>query len=239
MNSSLADENYLKAIFHLSGKENDPVSTGNLADFLNVRAASVTDKVKRLQKKGYLSYQKSKGAALTEEGQKIALLVIRKHRLWEQFLVEVLGFDWHEVHDIAEQLEHVHSKELIDRMDSFLGHPTEDPHGDPIPNTEGEIIKRELPNLDQVDTGQNYKIITVESQDADLLQFLDKKGLTLHTQLKLIQREEYDRSLILDIGKKEVVNLSGMVAKKIWVKPVSQSSSTQSIPELWHDDEHN
>lgn len=230
MQRSLADENYLKAIFHLSGEEQAPVGTGMLADFLEVRAASVTDKMKRLQKKGLLDYQKSKGAALTEAGEKIALLIIRKHRLWEQFLVEVLGFDWHEVHDIAEQLEHIHSEELINRIDQYLGHPKEDPHGDPIPDADGKISQQDLYNLDQVATGASYQIITVESRDAELLQFLDKKGLNLHTTLTLIQRETYDRSIIIEIQKKSPINLSRMVAKKIWVSPATQKKEPTNAP---------
>lgn len=219
MQRSLADENYLKAVFHLSGSEEEAVGTGTLAEFLNVSAASVTDKMKRLQQKGLLNYQKSKGAVLSEEGKKIALLVIRKHRLWEQFLVEVLGFEWDEVHDVAEQLEHVHSEQLIERIDKFLGYPKADPHGDPIPDNNGKIIAPELHHLDEVAVGLSYKIAAVDSQDAELLRFLDKKGLALNTELILKKREEYDRSLTIAVADNEPVSLSGLVARRIWVKP--------------------
>ncbi len=218
MQRSLADENYLKAVFHLSGTDHEPVGTGTLAEFLNVSAASVTDKMKRLRQKGLLDYQKSKGAVLSNEGRKIALSVIRKHRLWEQFLVEVLGFEWDEVHDIAEQLEHVHSEKLVESIDRFLGYPKADPHGDPIPDNTGKIVTPDLHHLDEVAVGFSYKIAAVDSQDAELLRFLDKKGLNLHTELTLDNREEYDRSLVIRVAENDPVNLSGLVARRIWVK---------------------
>ena len=218
MQRSLADENYLKAVFHLSETEEGPVSTGMLAEFLKVSAASVTDKMKRLQQKGWLDYQKSKGAVLSEAGRGIALTVIRKHRLWEQFLVEVLGFEWDEVHDVAEQLEHIHSEKLIASIDKFLGYPKADPHGDPIPDHTGKIDAPALQHLDEVPVGQPYTIAAVDSQDAELLRFLDKKGLNLHTAFMLQSREDYDRSLVVAVAGKAPVNLSGLVARRIWVK---------------------
>lgn len=219
MQRSLADENYLKAVFHLSGTTNEPVGTGTLAGYLNVSAASVTDKMKRLRQKGWLDYQKSRGATLSEEGRVIALSVIRKHRLWEQFLVEVLGFEWDEVHDVAEQLEHIHSEKLIASIDKFLGYPKADPHGDPIPDNTGKISTPELHHLDEVAVGLSYKIAAVDSRDEDLLRFLDKKGLVLNTELALKKREEYDRSLVIEVAEKETVTLSGLVARRIWVRP--------------------
>jgi len=223
MRRSLADENYLKAVFHLSDAEGNPVGTGTLAEFLKVSAASVTDKMKRLQKKGWLDYQKSKGVVLSEEGRKIALLVIRKHRLWEQFLVEVLGFEWDEVHDVAEQLEHIHSEILVERIDKYLGHPKVDPHGDPIPDKEGRIVAQDLHSLAEVAVGNPYEIISVDSQDADLLRFLDKKGLVINTVFKLDSREDYDKSLVMTVSGKSPINLSEVVARRIKVKPLQNT----------------
>lgn len=218
MQRSLADENYLKAIYHLSGGETVPVTTGLLAEYLNVTAASVTDKMKRLKDKGYLDYQKSRGVMLGKDGRKIALSVIRKHRLWEQFLVQVLGFKWNEVHAIAEQLEHVDSDELIERIDKFLGYPTVDPHGDPIPDDKGKIADLHLKNLGEIGVGVSVSIAAVANHDPEFLQFLDKKGLTLHCRLTLKSRETYDGTLTLSMPEKKSIVLSEQVARQIWVR---------------------
>jgi DtxR family Mn-dependent transcriptional regulator len=215
MQQSLADENYLKAVFHLSGDKAAP--TGLLAEYLNVSAASVTDKMKRLQEKGYVNYQKSRGVVLTETGTRIALNVIRKHRLWEQFLVSVLGFKWDEVHEIAEQLEHIDSEELVERIDRYLGYPKADPHGDPIPDKKGEISEPDLVPLGEVTEGGTARIAAVANHDPEFLQFLDKKGLTLHQELTLKSREPYDGTLILTMEGKKSVTLSERVASQIWV----------------------
>jgi DtxR family Mn-dependent transcriptional regulator len=215
MQQSLADENYLKAVFHLSGDKAAP--TGLLAEYLNVSAASVTDKMKRLQEKGYVNYQKSRGVVLTETGTRIALNVIRKHRLWEQFLVSVLGFKWDEVHEIAEQLEHIDSDELVERIDRYLGYPKVDPHGDPIPDKKGEISEPDLVLLGEVTEGRSARIAAVANHDPEFLQFLDKKGLILHQELTLKSREPYDGTLILALEGKKNVTLSERVASQIWV----------------------
>ncbi len=218
MQRSLAEENYLKAVFHLSGEEGEPVSTGLLAEYLNVSAASVTDKMKRLQKKGWVAYQKSRGAVLSEEGKKIALSVIRKHRLWEQFLVEVLGFEWDEVHDVAEQLEHIRSDKLVERIDKYLGYPKADPHGDPIPDKTGNIEKPNLLHLDEAPVAGLYRVAAVASHDPEFLRFLDKKGLVLYATMTLENREEYDRTLTLSLPELPSVTLSSQVARQIWVE---------------------
>lgn len=215
MQRSLADENYLKAVFHLSGDKS--VSTGLLAEYLNVSAASVTDKMKRLQEKGYVNYQKSRGVVLTPEGSRIALSVIRKHRLWEQFLVEVLEFKWDQVHEIAEQLEHIDSDVLVERIDHYLGYPKVDPHGDPIPDGKGKISEPELTQLGKVAEGRTVRIAAVANHDTEFLQFLDKKGLNLNRELTLQSREPYDGTLTLHLGEKKTVTLSDVVASQIWV----------------------
>lgn len=217
MQRSLADENYLKAVYHLSGGEPVSVTTGLLAEYLNVTAASVTDKMKRLKEKGYLEYQKSRGVMLSKEGRKIALSVIRKHRLWEQFLVQVLGFKWNEVHEIAEQLEHIDSDELVDRIDKFLDHPTVDPHGDPIPDEKGKMEELHLQNLGETGVGISVSIAAVANHDPEFLKFLDKKGLTLNCKLTVKTREAYDGTLTLWITGKKPVVLSEQVARQIWV----------------------
>jgi DtxR family Mn-dependent transcriptional regulator len=219
MQRSLADENYLKAVYHLSGDNAAAVSTGLLADYLNVSAASVTDKIKRLKEKGFVQYMKSRGVLLSEEGRRIALSVIRKHRLWELFLVNVLGFGWDEVHDIAEQLEHIDSDELVERMDRYLGFPATDPHGDPIPDGKGKINEPRLKHLAEVDVGKSFHIAAVANEDAGFLKFLDKKGLGLHSEITLQSREVYDGTLTLILKGKKPVVVSEQVARQIWVKP--------------------
>ncbi|MGH2645478.1 MAG: metal-dependent transcriptional regulator [Chitinophagaceae bacterium] len=218
MQRSLADENYLKAVYHLSGGEPVSVTTGLLAEYLNVTAASVTDKMKRLKEKGYLEYQKSRGVMLSREGRKIALSVIRKHRLWEQFLVQVLKFKWNEIHEIAEQLEHIDSDELIERIDKFLGHPTVDPHGDPIPDEKGKMEELHLQNLAETGVGTSVSIAAVANHDAEFLKFLDKKGLTLSRKLTVKNREAYDGTLTLWNAEKKPVVLSEQVARQIWIR---------------------
>lgn len=217
MQRSLADENYLKAVFHLSGERAVSVPTGLLAEYLNVSAASVTDKMKRLKERGYVAYQKSRGVTLTTEGSKIALSVIRKHRLWEQFLVQVLDFRWDEIHEIAEQLEHVDSDELIERIDHYLGYPKVDPHGDPIPDEQGKIKELQLLQLGKVVEGATVRIAAVANHDPEFLKFLDKKGLTLHREVTLKSREAYDGTLTLQMAEKKLVTLSEQVATQIWV----------------------
>lgn len=218
MQQSLADENYLKAVYHLSGGESVSVTTGLLAEYLNVTAASVTDKMKRLKEKKYVEYQKSRGVKLTKEGEKIALSVVRKHRLWEQFLVQVLGFKWNEVHEIAEQLEHINSDELIGRIDKYLDYPTVDPHGDPIPDEKGKIETQHLRHLGEIAVGDTVFIAAVANHDPEFLKFLDKKGLTLNCKLVIKNREAYDGTLTLQMPEKKSVVLSEQVAKQIWVR---------------------
>jgi DtxR family Mn-dependent transcriptional regulator len=219
MQRSLADENYLKAVFHLSGDERIPVTTGLLSEYLNVTAASVTDNMKRLKEKDYVKYKKSKGVLLTEEGRAIALSVIRKHRLWEQFLVEVLAFKWDEVHEIAEQLEHIDSDELIGRIDRYLGYPTADPHGDPIPDERGKIDVQHLHHLADVEVGETVRIAAVANHNPEFLQFLDQKGIGLHSEVTLNTREAYDGTVTLSMPENNPVTLSQQVARQIWVTP--------------------
>jgi DtxR family Mn-dependent transcriptional regulator len=172
---TLAEENYLKTIFHLERKLNSDVSTNALAERMQTRASSVTDMMQKLADKKMLVYKKYKGVQLTEKGKKAAAYVVRKHRLWEVFLVDKLKFHWDEVHDIAEQMEHIKSVELIKRLDAFLGHPDFDPHGDPIPDKEGNIKKAEKRLLSELIKNQTGICVGVKESSPEYLQYLDKK----------------------------------------------------------------
>ncbi|MBS1489600.1 MAG: metal-dependent transcriptional regulator [Bacteroidetes bacterium] len=213
---SFTEENYLKAIYHLSQGEDGSVLTTDLAKAVKTKAASVTDMIRKLASKKLITYKKYYGATLTAKGQAEALMVIRKHRLWETFLVQKLDFAWDEVHEVAEQLEHIHSKRLIEKIDSFLGFPKTDPHGDPIPNGNGKLPIQKTLGCDQLREGQQATITAVKDSSSSLLKLLDKIGAYPGKKIKIIARETYDESLeaLLDGHK---VFLSREVAKNILV----------------------
>lgn len=192
---SLAEENYLKSIYHLSDAGEKAVLTNELAEALNTKAASVTDMVKKLSTKEFISYEKYYGVKITGKGKSVALAVIRKHRLWETFLVQTLGFKWDEVHEVAEQLEHIKSTLLIEKIDEFLGYPQVDPHGDPIPNAQGKIKKLEKTALKNLTAGSESTIVAVKDSDSNLLKYLEKIGAKPGKKLTVISKEEYDGSL--------------------------------------------
>lgn len=192
---SLTEENYLKAIYHLSEGGSKSVLTNELAEAMSTKAASVTDMIKKLSAKELINYEKYYGVNITTQGKNQALKVIRKHRLWETFLVEKLGFHWDEVHDVAEQLEHVNSASLIEKLDEFLGFPKTDPHGDPIPDKNGKMKVVAQVALDQLKTGYQGKIVAVKDSDSNLLKFLDKIGAKPGMKIKILGREEYDMSM--------------------------------------------
>ena len=198
--TSLAEENYLKAIYKLHEKKGAMVSTSALAETLGINAASVTDFIKKMAAKKLISYQKSKGVSLTEQGRLIALTIIRKHRLWEVFLVEKLGFAWDEVHDLAEQLEHVQGEALIDRLDNFLGHPRFDPHGDPIPDAQGHWTFRQQVRVSLLQPGEKGILTGVDDHATPFLQYLDQIGVALGIELLLLHRTEYDQSVQVRIS---------------------------------------
>jgi len=208
------EENYLKAVYSLLPEKSDEqgmVHTNAIAQHLGTSAASVTDMVKRLTKKGLLAYKPYHGVSLTEKGEKIALNIIRKHRLWEVFLVEKLDFSWDNVHAVAEQLEHINSPELIQRLDAFLNFPKFDPHGDHIPSETGEIQKRETYRLADIETGQQVTIVGVTTDESYFLQYLDKLGLRLGAKIEVIERIPFDHSIQLNKDNKPLV-VSGKVA---------------------------
>jgi len=218
MGLSYAEENYLKAILKLSGSPDGTVNTNAIAAQLDTSAASVTDMLKKLSDKELIIYQRYKGASLTEEGQRTATTLLRKHRLWEVFLVQSLCMTWDEVHEIAEELEHIQSDRLIERLDHFLGHPKFDPHGDPIPNAQGKYTLRAQVPLSELQPGQKGIVIGVRDDETSFLKHLNEKGLTLGKVVEVLSNDEYDNTLSLRVDDHEL-NLSGKVARNIMIKP--------------------
>ena len=192
---SLAEENYLKAIYHLSGGGEKAVMTNEIAEAMSNKAASVTDMVKKLSAKNLVTYEKYYGVKITSKGKTSALLVIRKHRLWETFLVEKLGFTWDQVHDVAEQLEHIRSPHLIEKLDEFLGFPETDPHGDAIPDSKGRIKAKPKVALFDQKIGYKGTIAAVKDSDSNLLIYLNKIGATPGKKILIIGKEPYDQSM--------------------------------------------
>lgn len=215
---SYTEENYLKALLRLSKHQELSISTNAIAAHLETSAASVTDMLKKLAEKELITYQRYKGAQLTELGNKIATNLIRRHRLWEVFLVQSLGMKWDEVHEIAEELEHINSDLLIEKLDAFLGHPKYDPHGDPIPNAQGKYTLRAQILLTELQPGQEGVVIGVKDADNQFLRHLNDKGITLGKKAKLLTHDTYDQTLRLAIEGKEL-SLSGKVAQNILIKP--------------------
>ncbi len=218
-----SEENYIKEVFHLSGKEQTRVSTNALAGRLNTKASSITDMLQKLSEKNLIEYVKYKGCFLTDRGQKIALQIIRKHRLWETFLVNKLSFGWEEVHDVAEQLEHIDSAKLIDSLDDFLNNPKFDPHGDPIPDRFGNIAYRES-KIRLIDTAVNslVEIVSVNEDSLALLKFLDRHNLMLGQQIEIIEKFPFDDSLQIRIKDGPTLSLSKKVTENIGVKLISK-----------------
>ena len=194
--NTLAEENYLKSIYHLSLTSIN-VSTNQIASRLNTKAASVTDMLKKLADKQLINYTKYQGVNLTSAGESIAIHIIRKHRLWEYFLVEKLNFKWDEVHDMAEEMEHISSKELIDRLDKFMGYPKHDPHGDPIPDSQGHFSNHVLKPVSTAATNETGIISGVLDHSSPFLQDLEKQQLTIGKKVKVVEVIAYDQSMVL------------------------------------------
>ena len=216
MNTSFTEENYLKAIYHLSKDENGTVSTNALSGSLNTKAASVTDMLKKLADKELINYEKYQGVTLTSAGKQKAIHIIRKHRLWEVFLVDKLNFKWDEVHDLAEQLEHIHSEKLINQLEEFLDFPETDPHGDPIPDKNGVLKSQELIPISKMNTGELGKISGVREHSKDFLQYLEKTGLILGENIKIIDKINFDGAVIIAFANKEQT-ISRDVAKNLLI----------------------
>jgi len=214
---TISEENYIKVIYHLSLVLPKGVTTNAIAEKLETKASSVTDMLKKLAEKKWVFYQKYQGVSLTENGNLIAKMIVRKHRLWEVFLVEKLDFSWDEVHDIAEQLEHIKSEKLINKLDNFLGNPTEDPHGDPIPDADGKIVKIEKRLLAELDKNQTGICVGVKDTSSDFLKYLDKHEIALGSQIEIIEKENFDNSLKIKIGNKEVT-ISNKIASNLYIQ---------------------
>ncbi|MGK0449311.1 MAG: DtxR family Mn-dependent transcriptional regulator [Polaribacter sp.] len=214
---SYTEENYLKAIFSLSKKRNTPVSTNHLAEKLETKPSSITDMVKRLADKKLVDYTKYQGASLTEKGKKTAISTIRNHRLWEVFLVDKLDFKWDEVHDLAEQLEHIKSDHLIDRLDSFLNHPIHDPHGDPIPDKDGNLHAIEKSLLSSFKEQEVGICVGVEDSSSEFLRFLDKQGIALGQKIEIMEKEPFDGSITIKINKK-IISISIKIADNLYLQ---------------------
>jgi DtxR family Mn-dependent transcriptional regulator len=214
---SFTEENYLKAVYHLSEGGQKAVLTNELAEAMQTKAASVTDMIKKLSAKELILYERYYGVKITARGKAQALQIIRKHRLWETFLVQKLAFTWDEVHEVAEQLEHIQSASLIDKLDEFLGFPTADPHGDPIPNHNGKLKSLPQIPLEQMEPGKKGIIACVKDSDPILLKYLEKIGAKPGKKIQVVRIEDYDKSIEVIIEKKKVI-VSKEVSKNILLK---------------------
>ena len=216
---TFSEENYLKTIYHLTTSSDTEISTNAIAEMMVTKASSVTDMLKKLAEKGLVNYKKYQGVSLTENGKLAAKMIVRKHRLWEVFLVKKLDFSWDEVHDIAEQLEHIKSEKLINKLDDFLGNPTEDPHGDPIPDAKGKILKIEKLLLSELNENQIGICVGVKDSSAEFLKYLDKNKIALGISIKVNAIEAFDLSLNIKINEINFI-ISNKIAENIFVKIV-------------------
>lgn len=216
---SHTEENYLKAIFKIAEKEGGrPVNTNAISTEMKTTAASVTDMLNRLSKKELIHYEKYKGVTLTLKGSLLATRLVRKHRLWEVFLVEKLHFSWDEVHEMAEELEHIQSDELVERLDEYLGRPKFDPHGDPIPDAEGNFTFRKQSPLAELQQGEKGIVVGVQDHSTAFLQYLDKLQLSLGAQVVVVERFEYDESLKIALKDNKEHILSKKVSQNLFVQ---------------------
>jgi DtxR family transcriptional regulator, Mn-dependent transcriptional regulator len=216
MNYSVSEENYIKSIYHLQ-QQTATVTTNSLANELHTKPASVTDMLKKLQTKQLVEYEKYRGFKLNAAGNKIAISIVRRHRLWEFFLVNKLGFEWDKVHDIAEELEHVSSAELIKRLDSFLNFPQTDPHGDPIPDTHGKITVIKQLSLAEITSKKNVVVSSVSNQSPEMLELLKHYHIGIGASLKVIRHFDFDGSAEIKVVQQPACIISEQVAKNIFV----------------------
>ena len=214
---TLAEENYLKAILSISLNEDGKVSTNAIAKEISTSAASVSDMLKKLQDKKLIKYEKYKGVELSKTGKSKAINILRKHRLWETFLVSNLGFNWGEVHDVAEQLEHIQSPELIDRLDTFLEYPRFDPHGEPIPTKEGKIPSTNTTPLNDLQSGTKGKVMGVTLDEKAFLDYLTQLNISIGTSIELVEKISFDKSLSIKI-ENQTQHISNDVAKYLLIK---------------------
>jgi len=211
-----SEENHLKAIYHLGKFGSISVSTNAIAEQLETKASSVTDMLKKLADKNLVNYRKYQGVNLTEDGRNTASNIVRKHRLWEVFLVNKLNFSWDEVHEIAEQLEHIKSEKLINQLDAFLGNPTHDPHGDPIPDKNGKMVQLETQNILEIKTGRKGVLVSVKDSSDDFLKYLNKNNLALGDTIKVLDFEPFDSSITIETKERTMI-ISKMVAENLFL----------------------
>ena len=214
---TLSEENYLKIIYNLDKQGLKKITPTAISEALSNNPASVVDMIKKLSDKKLLVYEKTKGVKLTEKGKNIAVLIVRKHRLWEVFLLEKLGYGWDEVHDIAEQLEHIQHPELADRLDKFLGLPQYDPHGDPIPKANGETAFTFKTLLAEIAEGKSGKVVAVKDTSPSFLQYLKKLDIGIGTKITLLEKIPFDNSIVIMIGKNAKATVSKMFAENLLV----------------------
>lgn len=216
MKLSQSEENYIKSIYSLQHKT-EKVNTNSLAGFLNTRAASITDMLKKLKFKKLLEYKKYYGFRLNEAGNREALKIIRRHRLWEYFLVAKLGMEWEKVHDIAEELEHVSSPELINRLDDYLENPKIDPHGDPIPDEKGIMPELQQIPIKDLPIKKSATVSSISNQTIEMMEMLNHYGIGIGSSIKVLKSFEFDGSLQIKIARKPECVISGMAAQNIYV----------------------
>lgn len=214
------EENYLKAIYKANQRTKEAVSTNMIAHEMKTSPASVTDMMKKLANKELIIYEKYRGARLSSTGSKTATSLIRKHRLWETFLVQKLGFSWEQVHDIAEELEHINSDDLIDRLDQYLGFPKYDPHGDPIPNAEGKFTLREQIDMSRLQSGASCVLVGVKNHESAFLEHLNNCHIGLGTKLHLIEKVSFDKSIKVLVDDDKEILLSAQVSQNLLVRKV-------------------
>ncbi len=218
---SFTEENYLKAIYTIQYREDKgEVSVNEIAERMHTRPATVTDMLRKLSEKKLIAYEKYKKLSLSPRGLKIVLEIVRKHRLWETFLHDTLHFSWDEVHEVAEELEHIHSQKLIDRLDTFLGHPKFDPHGDPIPDAKGELPEASTLRLADAPLQKTYRIVAVRDTSSSFLQQLEKMHLAIGTTVTVTERMPFDNSNTVKTAKQKQLMLSEKIAMNILVKAV-------------------
>lgn len=217
VNYSQSEENYLKAIFHLQ-QRTETISTNELATLLNTTPASVTDMLKKLSKKGLVKYRAYYGCSLTATGENVAVGIVRRHRLWEYFLSQKLGFNWEEVHDIAEELEHIGNEKLINKLDEFLGFPRIDPHGDPIPDANGKIVQPQKKLLAHLSENKTAAVTQIGNQSVQILELLDEKKITIGTKIKVLKRYSFDESMEIVTDNNHRAHITKELSQNIFIE---------------------
>ncbi|MBY5957676.1 metal-dependent transcriptional regulator [Membranicola marinus] len=219
-NITKKEEDYLKGLMHLKWKtQGGHIGTNQLADSVGVAPATANSMLKKLKEKSWVDYKKYGSIKLTQAGENIALQLIRKHRLWETFLYDTLDFSWDEVHEVAEQLEHIRSEKLIEKLDQFLGYPTHDPHGDPIPDSQGKFKKQSKKTLAEMPVGSISKIVSVRDTSAAFLQYVSQLGMDLKTQIEILGKQDFDNSLHIRV-KQDTYRVSEKFSTNVYVVPI-------------------